>query len=131
MVSLEEPFMDSSQSVDDILMEADSLTESGFTIADSLFGQDAGCFSVQSLDSDVRATAIEKMGLVYLVEYSVEEYMSIDSAKISLEKTLDNLGFNVRLRHGNTQNVRAWNRNCCRMFHLKIFTTTNVGLWDD
>ncbi|RJG21747.1 S8 family serine peptidase [Paenibacillus thiaminolyticus] len=96
VVSLEEPFMDSSQSVDDILMEADSLTESGFTIADSLFGQDAGSFSVQSLDSDVRATAIEKMGLVYLVEYSVEDYKSIDSAKISLEKTLDNLGFNVR-----------------------------------
>ena len=96
VVSLEEPFMDSSQSVDDILMEADSLTESGFTIADSLFGQDAGSFSVQSLDSDVRATAIEKMGLVYLVEYAVEDYKSIDSAKISLEKTLANLGFNVR-----------------------------------
>ncbi|BFH11538.1 S8 family serine peptidase [Paenibacillus melissococcoides] len=96
VVSLEEPFMDSSQSVDDILMEADSLTESGFTIADSLFGQDTGSFSVQSLDSDVRATAIEKMGLVYLVEYSVEDYKSIDSAKISLEKTLDNLGFHVR-----------------------------------
>lgn len=96
VVSLEEPFMDSSQSVDDILMEADSLTESGFAIADSLFGQDAGTFSVQALDSDVRATAIEKMGLVYLVEYSVKDYKSIESAKNTLEKTLDNLGFHVR-----------------------------------
>lgn len=83
-------------STDDTLMQSALLTKNGFAIADSLFGQDAGTFSVQSLDSDVKTTAIEKMGLVYLVEYSVEDYESIDSAKEELKKTLENLGLQVR-----------------------------------
>lgn len=95
VVSIEEPSY-SIQSADELLMESSSLVNSGFTIADSLFGQDVGTFAVQSLDSDVLAAAIEKMGLVYLVEYSVEDYPSIDSAKEALQKTLDDLGFNVR-----------------------------------
>lgn len=95
VVSIEEPVY-SIQSADEPLMKSASLMKSGFTIADSLFGQDVGTFAVQQLDSDVMATAIEKMGLVYLVEYSVKDYKSIDSAKKALQKTLDDLGLNVR-----------------------------------
>ncbi|MFD3259018.1 S8 family serine peptidase [Paenibacillus lentus] len=86
----------SIQSTDHTLMKSASLTKSGFAIVDSLFEQDAGSFTVQSLDSAVKATAVEKMGLVYLVEYSVKDYGSIDSAKKELKKTLDNLGLKVR-----------------------------------
>ncbi|MFF2886348.1 S8 family serine peptidase [Paenibacillus sp. NPDC057967] len=86
----------SIQSTDDTLMHASSLAQDGFAIKDSLFGQEAGTFSVQSLDSDVKATAIEKMGLVYLVEYSVNDYATIDSAKHALKATLENLGLHVR-----------------------------------
>lgn len=97
VVSIAEPSdVYSIQSADDRLMKSASLTKNGFTIADSLFGYDAGTFSVQSLESNVRATAIEKMGLVYLVEYSVQDYESIDSAKIELNQILDSLGFKVR-----------------------------------
>ncbi|MGV2686762.1 peptidase S8, partial [Clostridium perfringens] len=51
---------------------------------------------VQQLDTDVRAAAIKQMGLVYLVEYSVNDYKSIDSAKEALQTTLDDLGLEVR-----------------------------------
>ncbi|MGG4093602.1 S8 family serine peptidase [Paenibacillus lautus] len=92
----EPPDVNSIQSADHTLMKSGSLTKSGFTIADSLFGQDMGTFSVQQLDTDVRAAAIEQMGLVYLVEYSVNDYKSIDSAKEALQTTLDDLGLEVR-----------------------------------
>jgi len=86
----------SIQSTDDLLIHSASLAQSGFAVTDSLFGQDAGTFSVQSLDSDVKAAAIEKMGLVYLVEYSVNDYASIDSAKQALKAKLESLGQQVR-----------------------------------
>ncbi|MFE0558722.1 S8 family serine peptidase [Paenibacillus sp. NPDC058910] len=92
----EPPDVNSIQSADHTLMKSGFLTKSGFTIADSLFGQDMGTFSVQQLDTDVRAAAIEQMGLVYLVEYSVNDYKSIDSAKEALQTTLDDLGLEVR-----------------------------------
>ncbi|WP_131724799.1 S8 family serine peptidase [Paenibacillus solani] len=86
----------SLQNADHTLMKSAPLTKNGFAIADSLFGQDVGTFSVQQLDYDVRAAAIENMGWVYLIEYSVDEYESIDSAKKALKATLDNLGVEVR-----------------------------------
>lgn len=97
VVSIEEsPSLKSIQSTDDALMKSVSLSKNGFVVADSLFGQEVGTFSAQPLDSNVRATAVEKMGLVYLIEYAVEDYESIDAAKKALKSTLDRLGLNVR-----------------------------------
>lgn len=97
VVSIEEsPSLKSIQSTDDALMKSVSLSKNGFVVADSLFGQEVGTFSAQPLDSNVRATAVEKMGLVYLIEYAVEDYESIDAAKKALKSTLDRLGLNAR-----------------------------------
>ncbi|WP_218197311.1 hypothetical protein, partial [Pseudomonas sp. 2995-1] len=40
--------------------------------------------------------AAKRTGLVYLIEYSPEKFESIQAAKKDLEKTLTELGFNVR-----------------------------------
>lgn len=96
VVSIAESFNANLLQQPDQTLKSASLTKKGFTVVDSLFGQDVGTFSVQQLDHDVRAAAIQNMGWVYLMEYSTDEYKSIDSAKKALKTTLDHLGLHVR-----------------------------------
>ncbi|MDR0269332.1 MAG: S8 family serine peptidase [Paenibacillus sp.] len=97
VVSIEaQPGAYSIQSIDDTLTKLPTLANKGFSVADSLFGDKISAFAAQPLDSNFKAMAIQKMGMVYLVEYNVADYASLDAAKEALGKVLSDGGFQVR-----------------------------------
>lgn len=70
------------------------LTNKGFTVLDSLHVEDT---TVKPLVSkNFNKKVVDKMGLVYLVEYNQDTYKSSNEAKKELRKELMSLGFKVR-----------------------------------
>lgn len=85
---------DTLNSMDNDMLSSKSLNQQGFDISDSLVN------SIQTkattMSDDFQANVVRQMGLVYLVEYSKEDYESKEQAKEELEKTLKSMDKNVR-----------------------------------
>src|SRR5699024_3890694 len=83
------------ESTNDAMISSATLEKDGFHVADSL---------LDSIQSDVSATmnadfkhhAIERMGMVYLIEYSEDDFNNSEEAKKELNKSLEAMGMNVR-----------------------------------
>lgn len=95
VVSIEGNSINAMQSTDDALMTSAKLEKSGFQVVDSLLDS-IQKDSPQTMSSDFKIDVMDQMGLVYLVEYSDEDYENIDQAKKELEKTLENLDLKAR-----------------------------------
>ncbi|WP_077617485.1 S8 family serine peptidase [Bacillus sinesaloumensis] len=84
----------SIQSAQSVTGQEDVLKSKGFTIVDTLHVEDS---SVKPLVSkNFNKKVVEKMGLVYLVQYSPDQFKSSNIAKKELRKELMDLGFKVR-----------------------------------
>ncbi|THE09374.1 peptidase S8 [Bacillus timonensis] len=82
------------QSADSLKGQEDVLKAKGFSIIDTLHVEDT---SVKPLISkNFNKKVVDKMGLVYLVKYSPDNFKSSTLAKNELRKELMNLGFKVR-----------------------------------
>ncbi|WP_010283106.1 S8 family peptidase [Bacillus timonensis] len=82
------------QSEQSIKAQEDVLNSKGFTIIDTLHVEES---SVKPLVSkSFNKKVVEKMGLVYLVKYSPDQYKSSNIAKKELRNELKNLGFKLR-----------------------------------
>ncbi|MFS0823959.1 S8 family serine peptidase [Bacillus sp. 1P02SD] len=82
------------QSADSLKGQEDVLKTKGFSIIDTLHVEDT---SVKPLISkNFNKKVVDKMGLVYLVKYSPDNFKSSALAKNELRKELMNLGFKVR-----------------------------------
>src|SRR5699024_11273834 len=95
VISIEADSKKSMQNIDDTIFSSAKLEENGFQVKDSLLNS-IQSESAQTLSQDFKIDVIDKMGLVYLIEYAESEYKDIDKAKEELEKTLNDLGLNVR-----------------------------------
>src|SRR5699024_1916127 len=95
VISIEADSKKSMQNIDDTIFSSAKLEENGFHVKDSLLNN-IQSQSSQTLSQDFKIDVIDKMGLVYLIEYAESEYNDIDKAKEELEKTLNDLGLNVR-----------------------------------
>lgn len=78
-----------------IRSEEARLSNKGFKVVDSLHNE-AGIQSAQAFSNDFNKHVIDHMGLVYLVEYSPEDYKNINQAKQAIKKELKELGYKVR-----------------------------------
>lgn len=74
--------------------EEAKLNNKGFKVVNSLHSEDE--VSVQGFSDSFNAQVIDTMGLVYLVQYSQEDYKSINQAKQEIKKELKALGFKVK-----------------------------------
>ncbi len=95
VISIEDQAQMSIQSTNNIINKDQVLENKGFEIVDSLLGQ-SDPNEIQAFNHDFTATVVNEMGMVYLVEYDVKKYKSIDKAKKELEKTMKDLGLEVR-----------------------------------
>jgi len=85
----------SIQGTDEAIRKSTLLKQSGFQVVDSLLDSNQPDSS-QAMGNDFKSDVVEKMGLVYLVEYSDAKYKDIDKAKEELEESLKSLGLKVR-----------------------------------
>lgn len=87
--------IETMNSTTDLLEESDVLEENGFTLIDSMFEgkvrNSTGAFS-----QNFSEKAIKKMGYVYLIEYSTQEYASPKEAQKVLNKLLKDLDLKVK-----------------------------------
>ncbi|WP_096437996.1 S8 family serine peptidase [Alteribacter populi] len=84
------------QSTYSVMSQSDELENKGFKVVDSLLEQ-SDSDSIRAFgDDEFKTEIVENMGLVYLTEYSTEDYDSIEEAEASLEETLKELGVEVR-----------------------------------
>lgn len=91
VVSVEENSnVESMQRTDNAILNSNKLEQNGFQVADALFGNS------KTMSNDFKSEAVEKMGSVYLIEYSESEYNDSDEAKEELEKELEDLDLDVR-----------------------------------
>lgn len=98
VISVEADSKNSMENIDGTIFSSASsvkLQEKGFQVKDSLLNS-IQSESVQTLSQDFKIDVIDKMGLVYLIEYTESNYKNVDKAKAELEKTLNDLGLNVR-----------------------------------
>src|SRR5699024_4009239 len=82
-----EPDLDNAsiKSVDDTILTSSELEQNGFHVLDSLLNSiepEDG----QTLSNDFKVNVVDKMGLVYLIDYAESDYKNIDEAKKELEK---------------------------------------------
>lgn len=89
----------SAQNAVDAVKDSTVLKRDGFDVVDGLLDQDSSV--VQAMSTDFKEAVIKEMGLVYLVEYSTEQYPTIEAAKEALEQSLKEAGLNVRYVQGN------------------------------
>jgi subtilisin family serine protease len=82
------------QSADSLTGQDDALKAKGFSIIDTLHVEDTSVKPL--LNKNFNKKVVEKMGLVYLVKYSPDQFKSSNIAKQELRKELMNLGFKVR-----------------------------------
>ncbi|KAA0550040.1 S8 family serine peptidase [Bacillus sp. BGMRC 2118] len=81
-------------STDSLKGDEATLTTKGFKVLDNLHAEEE---TIKPLVSkNLNKKVVEKMGLVYLVEYNLDTYKSSNEAKKELRKELKNLGFKVR-----------------------------------
>ena len=97
-----EPDLDNAsiKSVDDTILTSSELEQNGFHVLDSLLNSiepEDG----QTLSNDFKVNVVDKMGLVYLIDYAESDYKNIDEAKKELEKALKEQGLKVRYIQGN------------------------------
>jgi subtilisin family serine protease len=74
--------------------EEAKLKNKGFKVVSSLHSEDE--VSEQGFSDSFNAEVIDTMGLVYLVEFSQDQYKSINKAKQEIRKELKALGFKVK-----------------------------------
>ncbi|MEK5443486.1 S8 family peptidase [Fredinandcohnia sp. FSL W7-1320] len=82
------------QSADSLTGQDDALKAKGFSIIDTLHVEDTSVKPL--LNKNFNKKVVEKMGLVYLVKYSPNQFKSSNMAIKELRKALMNLGFKVR-----------------------------------
>ncbi|MFD1778409.1 S8 family serine peptidase [Fredinandcohnia salidurans] len=82
------------QSADSLTGQDDALKAKGFSIIDTLHVEDTSVKPL--LNNNFNKKVVEKMGLVYLVKYSPDQFKSSNMAIKELRKELMNLGFKVR-----------------------------------
>lgn len=82
------------QSADSLTGQDDALKAKGFSIIDTLHVEDTSVKPL--LNKNFNKKVVEKMGLVYLVKYSPDQFKSSNMAIKELRKELMNLGFKVR-----------------------------------
>lgn len=116
VVSVEESPSHSIKKTNHLIRQTETLAKKGFKVVNALFDQEDKNSIKMTNTNDIKK-AVEKMGLVYLVEYSIKDYKSIQSAKKELEKILTDLGLNVRYITGNY-----------KMYALETASTENVTL---
>lgn len=95
IVSVEKSPSHSIEQTSKFIRQTETLAKKGFNVVNALIDPKDKS-SIQMTNPDDINKAIEKMGLVYLVEYSMKEHKSIHSAKKALEEALTDLGLNVR-----------------------------------
>ncbi len=84
------------QSTYSVMSQSDELENKGFKVVDSLLEQ-SDSDSIRAFgDDEFKTEIVENMGLVYLTEYSTEDYDSIEEAETALEEMLKELGLEVR-----------------------------------
>lgn len=82
------------QSADSLTGQDDALKAKGFSIIDTLHVEDTSVKPL--LNKNFNKKVVEKMGLVYLVKYSPDQFKSSNIAIKELRKELMDLGFKVR-----------------------------------
>jgi len=82
------------QSADSLTGQDDALKAKGFSIIDTLHVEDTSVKPL--LNKNFNKKVVEKMGLVYLVKYSPNQFKSSNMAIKELRKALMNLEFKVR-----------------------------------
>jgi subtilisin family serine protease len=82
------------QGADSLTGQDDALKAKGFSIIDTLHVEDTSVKPL--LNKNFNKKVVEKMGLVYLVKYSPDQFKSSNMAIKELRKELMNLGFKVR-----------------------------------
>jgi len=82
------------QSADSLTGQDDALKAKGFSIIDTLHVEDTSVKPL--LNKNFNKKVVEKMGLVYLVKYSPDQFKSSNMAIKELRKELMDLGFKVR-----------------------------------
>ncbi|MGN7295761.1 S8 family serine peptidase [Ferdinandcohnia sp. SAFN-114] len=82
------------QSADSLTGQDDALKAKGFSIIDTLHVEDTSVKPL--LNKNFNKKVVEKMGLVYLVKYSPDQFKSSNMAIQELRKELMDLGFKVR-----------------------------------
>ncbi|WP_099353767.1 S8 family peptidase [Fredinandcohnia onubensis] len=82
------------QSADSLTGQDDALKAKGFSIIDTLHVEDTSVKPL--LNKSFNKKVVEKMGLVYLVKYSPDQFKSSNMAIKELRKELMGLGFKVR-----------------------------------
>jgi subtilisin family serine protease len=82
------------QSENSLTGQDDALKAKGFSIIDTLHVEDTSVKPL--LNKNFNKKVVEKMGLVYLVKYSPDQYKFSNMAIKELRKELMNLGFKVR-----------------------------------
>ena len=85
----------SIKSTDGANLKLAKLEESGFQVADSLIDS-IQSNSPQAMSNEFKMDVMDKMGLVYLIEYPEAKYKNIDKAKEELKKKLKDSGLKVR-----------------------------------
>ncbi len=82
------------KSADSLTGQDDALKAKGFSIIDTLHIEDTSVKPL--LNKNFNKKVIEKMGLVYLIKYSPDQFKSSNMAIKELRKELMGLGFKVR-----------------------------------
>lgn len=85
----------SIQNKGSIRSEEARLNNRGFSVVDSIHSESEEV-SVHSFSENFNANIIDHMGLVYLVEYNVDDYKHVNKAKQELRKELRDAGYKVR-----------------------------------
>jgi len=84
----------SMQSTNDDMMSSATLEQNGFHVSDSLLDNIQS--DAQTMNDDFKQNVAEHMGMVYLVEYSDNDYANSEQAKEELKKSLEAMGMHVR-----------------------------------
>ncbi|HLR03507.1 MAG TPA: S8 family serine peptidase [Virgibacillus sp.] len=95
VVSVEADSQDNSMhSTNDVMISSAALEQDGFHVSDSLL--DSIQSGASTMSADFKANVAEQMGMVYLIEYSENDYENSDQAKEELQTSLEDMGMDVR-----------------------------------
>lgn len=85
---------DSVESTNDAMISSAALEQDGFHVSDSLL--DSIQSDASTMSDDFKTNVVDQMGMVYLIEYSESDYKNSDQAKEELQKSLEDMGMDVR-----------------------------------